>query len=149
MSETPANPSDGWLDREHMPFAAALAHCRSGALQEGYAICQQILGQDSDDIDALHLSGLILCQTGNIAVGIERLRRAVSLNDPRPVLHSNLAEALRGSGSLDAAQAGLARCLLRQRRLVEAIAALSQAVALDPGPREAHDNPSRALQAAW
>lgn len=165
MSEAPANPQNGWLDSARMPFAAALAHCRSGALQEGYTICQQILAQEPADVDALHLSGLILCQAGNVGVGIERLQRAASLNGRIPVLHYNLAEALRGSGDVGAAaahyenalrltptgfadaQAGLGNCLLRQNKFVEAMAVLRQAVALDPTHAAAHDNLGSALQA--
>ena len=164
MSATPADPLDGWLNRERQPFAAALAHCRSGALQEGYDICQQILAREPDDVDALHLSGLVLCQAGAVAAGIERLRRAMSLNQRIPVLHYNLAEALGGSGHLGEAaahyqvalrlapgfadaQAALGNCLLRQNHVAEAIDALRRAIALDPGNAAAHDNLGSALQA--
>ncbi|HXC27104.1 MAG TPA: tetratricopeptide repeat protein [Stellaceae bacterium] len=159
-----AEPLDGWLDRERQPFATALAHCRSGALQDGYAVCQQLLAQEPNDIDALHLSGLVLCQAGAIEAGIEQLRRAVSLNGQLPVLHYNLAEALRGSEHLGEAaahyevalrlapafadaQAGLGNCLLRQKRLREAAAALRTAIALDPGNVAAYDHLGSALQA--
>lgn len=149
MSEADAGVGDGWLDRERMPFATALAHCRSGAFREGYAICQEILAREPDDIDALHLSGLIMCQAGHVEEGIKRLRRAVALNDRIPVLHYNLAEAFRGSshfgeaaahyeialrlapGFADA-QAALGNCLLLQNRMAEAEAALRQATTLNP-----------------
>jgi hypothetical protein len=71
--EPSSGPIDGWQDRDRLPFAEALRHARSGQFQQAYTICQQVLASSPDNIDALHLSGLVLCQTGAVAPGIDRL----------------------------------------------------------------------------
>lgn len=156
-------PIDGWQDRDRLPFADALRHARSGEFQRAHTICQQILAGSPDNIDALHLSGLVLCQTGSLAAGLERLLRATTLNDRIPVLHYNLAQALHAANRPEEAidhyrmavdlapdfadaQANLGNICLLLGRHSEAAAALHRAVAALPNNAALHGALAEALR---
>ena len=161
--EPSPGPIDGWQDRDRFPFAEALRHARSAQFQQAHTICQQNLESSTDNNNALHLSGLVLCQTGALAAGIDRLLRATTLNDRIPVLHYNLAEALRGANRLEEAighyqkaltlapdftdaRADLGNICLQLGRDREAAAELQQAVAASPQNGALHGALAEALR---
>src|SRR4051812_34850404 len=57
----------------------AIAHHRAGRLAEAELIYRQILEQDADQPDALHLLGLIAHQVGRSDVAEPLIRRAIEL----------------------------------------------------------------------
>jgi len=132
----------------------ALEHHRAGRLAEARQGYQQVLAQDPQQPDALHLLGLLAHQAGQTAVGIEHLERAISLK-PDPQFLSNLGEVYRAAGQFDrglaccqravalapslaSAQINLAACLQASGRLDEALAAAQHAVTLPPQDGSAH-----------
>jgi predicted O-linked N-acetylglucosamine transferase (SPINDLY family) len=155
---------DGWRTRNRARFNDALAHLGAGRFREAHQICQQILAVDPNDIDALHLAGLIACQVGLDEVGIGFFRRAVSLNDRIPAIHHNLAEAYRGAGKWDEAirhyrlaiglepkfaeaHASLATAYFQQGTIDAAVASYRKALALAPDNAQARNNLGAALSA--
>ncbi len=55
---------------------AALAHHRSGRPQAAASLCQQILRQNPDHADALHLLGVLHAQAGQFAAALPHLVKA-------------------------------------------------------------------------
>jgi tetratricopeptide (TPR) repeat protein len=127
---------------------AALAHHRAGRLQEAEQAYRQILAQNPNDPDALHLLALLAHQVGHTQAGIELLERAVALK-PDPQFFSNLAELYRTVGQFDkgiascqraiqaapnlcAAHTNMAALLQAANRLPEAEASARRAVATGP-----------------
>lgn len=94
----------------------ALAAQREGNHERAASIHAQILTQDPDNGDALHLGGTLEIDRGNLDEAERKLRRAVDL-------HPGIA----------AFKASLARALHRMGRAEEALGYAARALADDPG----------------
>jgi tetratricopeptide (TPR) repeat protein len=100
----------------------AVKHYEAGQLQQSEAICRQLLAQDQNHADALHLLGLIA----------HRMRH----QDAAPLIQR--AIALQPNNGL--AYGNLALVLLSQSRWDEALECSKQALALQPNIPQAHYN---------
>jgi Flp pilus assembly protein TadD len=80
----------------------AVQHHRSGRFAEAEAICRQVLAQVPDQVDALHLLGVLAGQSGHPDQAIQLIGRAIQIR-PGFEAYSNLGVALREKGKLDAA----------------------------------------------
>jgi predicted O-linked N-acetylglucosamine transferase (SPINDLY family) len=109
----------------------ALDHLNAGRWAEAETLLRQVLGQRPDHPDALHLLGVLACQTGHTDAAIELISRAVAISPGAAEYLCNLGEAYRRSGQPDAA-----------------IATLRRAVALRPGLAATHHNLGIALYEA-
>jgi len=61
-------------------LAIAVQHHQAGDLQAAEQIYRQILADNPNHADALHLLGVIAYQMGQNEVAIDRIRRAIELN---------------------------------------------------------------------
>ncbi len=98
----------------------ALQHHRAGRLQEAQAIYRQILDEDPNHADALHLLGVLAYQTGNDQAGIELITRAIARNRLDPFYHNNLGNIFRKLGKLSAATGCYQEALRLKPRYAEA-----------------------------
>jgi len=143
-------------------LGAALAHHQAGRLREADALYRQVLQLQPSNPDALHLLGMIACQTGEHETAVALINRAISASPSNPAFHSNLAWALHGQGKLAEAvasfrkaltlapgdagvHANLGLVLQNQGRLDEAVASFREAIKLRPTLAEAHTNLGSAL----
>jgi protein O-GlcNAc transferase len=143
-------------------FDLALEHHQSGRLPQAESLYRQILAQQPEHADAIHLLGLIAHQVGRDDVAVDLLRRAVALGPNSPDAHSNLGNALKNTGHVDEAVAAyrqaialrsdfpeahnnLGNALKDKGQFDDAIAAYRQAIALRPNYAEAHNNLGNAL----
>jgi tetratricopeptide (TPR) repeat protein len=92
---------------QSMPLAAALAlaeqHRMAGRLAEARTLCDKILEVQPDEAVALHLLGLVAHQSGEPAMAIAHLRRAVALAPRAALFHANLGEMCRLAGHAEEA----------------------------------------------
>jgi tetratricopeptide (TPR) repeat protein len=86
-------------------LATALYWHRSGQLDLAAALYRQILAQAPDNVDALHLLGVIHHQRGEHAAAIDAIGRAISLHPETAAFYVNLAEAHRALGQEEPAVA--------------------------------------------
>ena len=107
----------------------AQQHHQAGQLAQAEALYRQILQQDPNHSDALHLLGMVAYQMGRNESAVDLIGRSIALQ-PHPEACRNLGVALAAQGQLDAA-----------------IAAYRQAIALNPNYAEAYGNLGNALQA--
>jgi tetratricopeptide (TPR) repeat protein len=107
----------------------AVAHHQAGRVSEAEKIYHQVLECKRDHPDALHLLGVLACQAGDLAVAIDLIRQAISIEPRVAQNHGNLGEAYR-----------------RAARWNEATDSLRRAIALKPDLAEAHHNLGIALQ---
>ena len=138
-------------------FSAAMAHCRSGRLEEAEAICRDILAAGPPHGPALHMLGVIAYQRDRCEEAVELIRRALASDPHQPHFHNTLGEILRAKGELDAAEAcyreavrlqpgyaeaynNLGIALGAQGRSDEAVAAFERAVSISPHLAEGHMN---------
>ena len=143
-------------------FKQGIALHQQGKLAEAERIYEEVLRQQPNHFDALHLLGIIALQTGRTERAVELIRRAIGLNAKIAAAHSNLgngatrSEASRGSaGELrqgDRAEARLCRgiqqpwqCAMDLKRPEEALASYDRAIALRPDYAEAYNNRGNAL----
>jgi predicted O-linked N-acetylglucosamine transferase (SPINDLY family) len=110
------------IDRSTL-LTSAITHHQAGRLAEADTLYRQILAIDPQNVDALHLLGVLATQTQQHAAGAELIRRAITLQPNAAVLHYNLGCALQGA-----------------LRPAEAEAAFHQALALQPAYPEALNN---------
>ncbi len=61
-------------------FDLALQHHQAGRLADAEALYRQILSEQPNDLDALHLLGVIAYQTGRNDVAVDLIRRAIDLD---------------------------------------------------------------------
>jgi len=101
---------------------------RRGKLAEAERCFGEVLQQQPDHFDALHLLGVIARQTRRTDRGVELIKRAMGLNPNVAEVHNNLGNAL---GDL--------------KRPAEAMASYDRAIALKPDFAEAHYNRGNAL----
>lgn len=136
---------------------------RTGDLDKAWMLCDRVLDFQPDNVDALHLAGVIAHQRGDRARAITLLTRAAdSSAEPQPSL--GLGHVLRESGRLEEAvscfkraaqmdphlyepQIALADSLYRKGEIAEAEVHLRQAIHLRPDAFEAHQLLTRLLYA--
>jgi tetratricopeptide (TPR) repeat protein len=113
-----------------MTLDEALEHHRGGRLAQAEACYRRVLEEQPENVDALHLLGVIAYQRGEHQQAERLIARALSLNAANAPAHSNLGNVLREQG-----------------RDAEAVAAYRRALALAPDYLEAHLNLGAALVA--
>jgi tetratricopeptide (TPR) repeat protein len=96
---------------------------RSGNLAEAEAIYRQVLSQQPNHAEALHLLGLIAQQSGKQDVALELITRAVHIAPNRADFFGSLGLTLQ-----------------ELKRLDQSISAYQQAIALNPNLAQAHNN---------
>src|SRR5215469_8542333 len=144
-------------------FGEALRHYEAGRLQQAHAICLQIQQLNPNDVDALHLDGMIACLAGFWPASVNLLTRAVRLSGRDPTLHHNVAQALAHVGRLDeaithyeqaialqprypSALGNLANLLLQQEKLERAADTYLKLLAISPSQPVIENNLGTALQ---
>jgi len=142
---------------------SGMSHHRAGRLAEADRIYRQILAQQPNHADALHLLGTLAVQVGELDAGMELIRRAIRLKPDYAEPHSNLGIALKAKGQTDeaiasyreairlkpdfaAAYNNLGIALADVGQLDEAIAAYRKAIRLKPNVAEVHSNLGNALK---
>ena len=110
-------------------FQQALALLQRGRLADAERIYQEILRQQPNHVDALHMQGLIALQGERMERAVELIGKAVRLNGQIPAAHSNLGNALRAL-----------------KRPGEALARYDKAIALKPDYALAYGNRGNALR---
>jgi predicted O-linked N-acetylglucosamine transferase (SPINDLY family) len=141
----------------------ALRHYHAGQLGEAELVCRQILVQQPEQMEAMHLLGLIARRAGKNDIAADLIRRAIVLKPGCAEAHYNLGNALRDSGHLDQCIAAygeaialnpnyaeahnhLGNALRENGQIDQAIAVLGRAIAVNPDLAEAHNNLAIALK---
>jgi tetratricopeptide (TPR) repeat protein len=127
----------------------AIQHHNAGRLRDAEVIYRQILAQQPNHPDALHLLGVLAHQAGQLDTGIDLIRRAIAIKSTSPEYFSNLGNALREKGliedAIEAHRAGLrlrpdfavihynlGNTLRQAGRIDEALASYREAVRFEP-----------------
>jgi predicted O-linked N-acetylglucosamine transferase (SPINDLY family) len=110
-------------------FTLALQHHQAGRLAEAEQGYRQILEQEPEHSDSLHLLGIVAMQTGNLGAALALVQRAVELRPDGAVYRNNLGQVLERLG-----------------RDEEAIQAYEAALELDPDYAEACNNLGHVLE---
>jgi protein O-GlcNAc transferase len=138
-------------------FAAAIAQHKAGRLVEADALYRQVLAQQPDHADVLHLAGVVAYQLGRLAEALERVGRAIALKPKAADFHCNQGMVQASLGRAEEAVASFQRALALKTdypeahfnlgmalkdlgRLEEAIAAFERAIELRAGFAEASAN---------
>jgi tetratricopeptide (TPR) repeat protein len=144
-------------------FQIALAHQRAGRLVQAGALCDQMLARQPDDIDALHLHGVLCIQTGRLDEAITRLGRVVAQAPGLALGHKNLGAAFHAASRPAEAETRyrralalapelaethhlLGRLLSENDRPADAVGPLREAMRLTPGDAEVANDLGNALQ---
>jgi protein O-GlcNAc transferase len=135
----------------------AIEHHQAGRLKEAEALYRQILQDDPQQPDALHLLGIVALQTGRNDAAVPLIRQALTLKPRWAEAYNNVGLALQGQGRMEEAavayrqaleldpqlvdaHTNLGLLLLEQHQAGEAVTALQRAVALNPDSAQAHYN---------
>jgi len=109
----------------------ALKHHRSGKLQKANTLYRKILKSDPNNVDALHMLGLLLHQRGEHETAIRLFNQAIERGEESTEIYTNLGSALQSCNRTD-----------------EAITAFRQAIRINPNYILAHNNLGNALREA-
>ena len=101
---------------------------QAGRLEEAKGLYNSILEKDSNNADALHLSGLIAHEFGEIERAIVFIKKAIGIDSNQAFFHNNLGNALKDAGDI-----------------AEATDSYQKAIQLQPNYAEAHLNLGEAL----
>jgi len=108
---------------------AAMRRQKAGQLGEAERLYRQILAQEPDCAEGLHLLGVVCAQCGRHQEGIELIRRAIAIHPQVAVYHANLGKVF--GAAKDAEQAA---------------GAFREAVTLNPNDGESLVNLATALK---
>jgi predicted O-linked N-acetylglucosamine transferase (SPINDLY family) len=148
-------------DRE--AFELALSHYQAGRPYDAGLVLRQILLEQPDHADALHLAGVLEHRAGRSDEGAAFIRRAIAIAPNVPDYHNNLGLILAARGEVDEGTAALQKAIqLRpdfarahnnlgslyseKRQWDPAISSFRTALALDPAYAEAESNLASALK---
>ncbi len=138
-------------------------HHKAGRLSQAESAYRQIIQLDPNNIDALHMLGVVQTQTGRITDGIALIRQVLALRPDWPEALGNLGVALTAAGqpqeailchrrelalapSSPTAMCNLGSALRATGQVEEAIASHRHAIALRPDFVQAHHNLGTALR---
>ncbi len=144
-------------------FELAMQHHQAGRFAEAEPLYRQILSQQPNHADALHMLGLLALQVGKIQVASDLISRAIAINPSLPGYHYNFGLVLLRLGRFDEAAAAMESSIrlkpdfidawnnlgdarLFSSRLDEAMAAYREAIRLNPELPQGHFNLGNALQ---
>lgn len=99
----------------------AVEHHRSGRLSEAGKVYQAVLELDPNQVDALHLLGVLSGQLGRHEQAIQLITRAIELQPRFIEAHNNLGNVMHELGRLDAAEACYRRALQLQPDFTDAL----------------------------
>jgi tetratricopeptide (TPR) repeat protein len=136
---------------------------KAGQIDQAELVYRNILDDDPDHAEALHLLGVLLHQRGQSQKAVRFIRQAVRLMPDVPVFYCNLAEACRAAGELPEAVLCSQKALALQSdnadahnhlglafqglgKLDEAVASYREALRLRPGFALAQNNLGSALR---
>jgi predicted O-linked N-acetylglucosamine transferase (SPINDLY family) len=142
----------------------AFAHHQAGRMREAEALYRQILAQQPEHADALHLLGVLALQAERFDEAMALLQQAITLKPRWAEAYNNLGlvlqaqgqraeaiaafrQALKADADLADAHTNLGLALLDEGKVEDALAALRQALRLRPGSADAHYNLGNALAA--
>lgn len=107
----------------------AFAHHQAGRLEQARTGYEQILFEQPQHADALHLLGVVAIQTQNYSQAVQWIGKAIQVNPKAPAFHANLG------------------CALHELKQYEAaVAAHDQAIALQPDFADAYTNRGNAFR---
>ena len=135
----------------------AIAAHKAGQLSDAESAYRRVLEVRPTDPDALNFLGMLRCQSGDAAQGVELLRRAVEADPKNPHAWLNLGNVLvilhkdeeaRGAFTkatelapdLAMAWFNLGVCLGRCKQPLEAASALHRALKIEPGHLRAYES---------
>ena len=138
-------------------LSIALQHHQSGNLQQAESLYNQILQNDPNHVDALHLLGVIASQVGKNDTAVELMSKAINIMPSSPELYSDLGNVFKAKGKLDKARENymhalrlkpdypdahnnLGIVLRNQGKLDDAVQHYKQALQLSPDYTEAYNN---------
>ncbi len=141
----------------------ALTHHQAGRLSQAEDLYARALEAEPENVDALHLLGLVASQSGSGERALGLIEKALHLQPANTLFLSSLGGVLRDLGRLAEAEqcyrklvvlkpadavahASLGDVLQDIGRLDEAVRSYRRALALQPGLVEAHNNLGTALQ---
>jgi protein O-GlcNAc transferase len=151
---TPANISQ--------QLETALHHHRQGEYQSAETLYRQILQQQPNHPDALHLLGVINAQNNRPQVAVELIQQAIQVDSLNARFYNSLGnvwwgqqqlkkalkcyqQAVALNPELAEAHNGLANVLNAQQQYAQAVASYRQAISLNPNFIEAYHNLGQAL----
>src|SRR5665213_2050940 len=110
-------------------LSLGLALHQQGRLSDAERAYQDVLREQPNQFDALHMSGVIALQTGRMAQGVALIQQAIEQNVQIAAAHSNLGKGLRALN-----------------RHAKALASYASAITLQPGFAEAYYNLGNGLR---
>lgn len=136
---------------------------QQGQLHASEKICLDVLKQDPNNPDAMHLLGLAKYLQGKTQEAISLITEAVQAQPRNPLFHANLGECLRQTGDYSRAEShyrkalqhdprftnalnGLAICLGEQGHHDHATQTLKKLLRYEPDNGHAHTNLARSLR---
>ncbi len=105
----------------------ALGLHQQGQFEQARALYEQALAADSDDVEALHLLGVLELQSGAAPKASELLQRARAVDPVNPQVLANLGNAFFATGRIDDAVAAFQQSLERNANSPETWAGLGNA----------------------
>jgi tetratricopeptide (TPR) repeat protein len=162
MSAHDDRNSAGETDKVSRDLVTGLAHHKAGRRDRAETYYRKVLRRAPNNVDALHLLGVIAHEHGRHKYAVQLISRALARSPKSADAHQNLGNALLALGCFDEAaasyrtaialtpDAGLAHCnlstLLNSRGAFEAaLDSARRAVELMPELADAHLNCARAL----
>lgn len=155
IAEQPNLPSAS-LDIQAILSEGITFH-QSGQLREAEIRYKQILSQNPDHADAMHLLGLLAGQMGNHPISIDLISKAIHINPYNPAYYNNLGNILQNSGrtaesiscykqalrlksDYASAACNLASAFKAQKKFSDALEFYQRAISIDSYYTDAHYN---------
>jgi len=141
----------------------ATEHHQAGRFGQAEVMYRQILHNEPNNSDALHLLGLLALQVGQHGIAVELIGKAIRVNSSIPMYYQTMGTALASQGNLGDAVVSFRHALSLQPDLAivhsnlgnalrqlgqfnEAVESCRRALAIQPDYAEAHNNLGIALQ---